>query len=82
MIEDDYDSEFRYDVAPVPALASIDPDVVAYLGTASKSVLPVAAAGLDGAARRRCATRSSEHRAITHDAARLAGAAGLRGAGA
>jgi GntR family transcriptional regulator/MocR family aminotransferase len=40
VVEDDYDSEFRYDVAPVPALASIDPGVVAYLGTASKSVLP------------------------------------------
>lgn len=40
VVEDDYDSEFRYDVAPVPALASLAPDVVAYLGTASKSVLP------------------------------------------
>lgn len=40
VIEDDYDSEFRYDVAPVPALASLDRDRVAYLGTASKSVAP------------------------------------------
>ncbi len=40
VIEDDYDSEFRYDVAPVPALASLDRERVAYLGTASKSVLP------------------------------------------
>ncbi|WP_181310416.1 aminotransferase-like domain-containing protein [Nocardioides campestrisoli] len=40
VVEDDYDSEFRYDVAPVPALASLDPARVAYLGTASKSVLP------------------------------------------
>ncbi|QDP94556.1 PLP-dependent aminotransferase family protein [Microlunatus elymi] len=40
IIEDDYDSEFRYDVAPVPALASLDQDQVCYLGTASKSVAP------------------------------------------
>ncbi|HEY1134635.1 MAG TPA: PLP-dependent aminotransferase family protein, partial [Nocardioides sp.] len=38
--EDDYDSEFRYDVAPIPALASLDRDRVAYLGTASKTVAP------------------------------------------
>lgn len=40
VIEDDYDSEFRYDVAPLPALAAWDRDRVAYLGTASKTVLP------------------------------------------
>lgn len=40
LIEDDYDSEFRYDVAPVPALATLDRDRVVYVGTASKSVLP------------------------------------------
>eukprot|EP01032_Pedospumella_encystans_P001621 gene1621-1880_t len=40
VIEDDYDSEFRYDVAPIPALASLDRDRVAYLGTASKAVAP------------------------------------------
>ncbi|HEY3530783.1 MAG TPA: PLP-dependent aminotransferase family protein [Nocardioides sp.] len=40
VIEDDFDSEFRYDVAPVPALAALDRDAVAYLGTASKSVAP------------------------------------------
>jgi GntR family transcriptional regulator/MocR family aminotransferase len=40
VIEDDYDSEFRYDVAPVPALAALDRDAVAYLGTASKTVAP------------------------------------------
>jgi GntR family transcriptional regulator/MocR family aminotransferase len=40
VIEDDYDSEFRYDVAPVPALAALDREVVAYLGTASKAVAP------------------------------------------
>ena len=40
VIEDDYDSEFRYDVAPVPALAALDRERVAYLGTAAKSVAP------------------------------------------
>lgn len=40
VVEDDYDSEFRYDVAPVPALASLDRGRVAYLGTAAKSVAP------------------------------------------
>jgi GntR family transcriptional regulator/MocR family aminotransferase len=40
VIEDDYDSEFRYDVAPVPALAALDRERVAYLGTTSKTVAP------------------------------------------
>jgi GntR family transcriptional regulator/MocR family aminotransferase len=40
VIEDDYDSEFRYDVAPVPALAALGRDVVAYLGSTSKTVAP------------------------------------------
>jgi GntR family transcriptional regulator / MocR family aminotransferase len=40
MIEDDYDSEFRYDVAPLPALAQLDPERVIYLGTASKTLGP------------------------------------------
>ena len=40
VVEDDYDSEFRYDVAPVPALATLDRARVAYLGTAAKSVAP------------------------------------------
>jgi GntR family transcriptional regulator/MocR family aminotransferase len=40
VVEDDYDSEFRYDVAPIPALATLDRDRVAYLGTASKAVAP------------------------------------------
>jgi GntR family transcriptional regulator/MocR family aminotransferase len=40
VVEDDYDSEFRWDVAPVPALAALDRDQVAYVGTASKSVAP------------------------------------------
>jgi GntR family transcriptional regulator/MocR family aminotransferase len=40
VVEDDYDSEFRYDVAPVPALAALDRSRVAYLGTTSKTVMP------------------------------------------
>jgi GntR family transcriptional regulator / MocR family aminotransferase len=40
VIEDDYDSEFRYDVGPLPALATLDRERVVYLGTASKSVCP------------------------------------------
>lgn len=45
IIEDDYDSEFRYDVAPIPALTSLDRDRVVYLGTASKSVYPTMRVG-------------------------------------
>lgn len=40
VVEDDYDGEFRYDVAPLPALQSLEhgPQVVAYVGTASKII--------------------------------------------
>ncbi|WP_430335676.1 PLP-dependent aminotransferase family protein [Rhodococcus sp. ACT016] len=42
VIEDDYDGEFRYGVAPLPALRSIDGgrDCVAYVGTTSKILSP------------------------------------------
>jgi GntR family transcriptional regulator/MocR family aminotransferase len=40
VIEDDYDAEFRYDREPVRALQGLDPDSVAYLGTASKALAP------------------------------------------
>lgn len=40
IIEDDYDSEFRYTQQPFPALASIDATRVIYLGNFSKSFLP------------------------------------------
>jgi GntR family transcriptional regulator/MocR family aminotransferase len=42
VIEDDYDGEFRYDVRGLPALHSMTggPDVVAYVGTASKILSP------------------------------------------
>jgi GntR family transcriptional regulator/MocR family aminotransferase len=40
VIEDDYDAEFRYDREPVRALQGLDPDRVAYVGTASKALAP------------------------------------------
>jgi len=67
VVEDDYDSEFRYDVAPVPALASLDRDRVAYLGTASKAILPSLRLGWsvvpDG-----LLDAYDAHRHLTHDA--------------
>lgn len=41
IIEDDYDSEFRYRGKPIPALQSVDGnEKVIYLGTFSKSIAP------------------------------------------
>ncbi|WP_433353839.1 PLP-dependent aminotransferase family protein [Microtetraspora malaysiensis] len=40
IVEDDYDAEFRYDVAPLPALYGLDPARVVLLGTLSKSLSP------------------------------------------
>jgi GntR family transcriptional regulator / MocR family aminotransferase len=41
IVEDDYDSEFRYSHAPLPSLQSLDSSQrVIYLGSASKSVFP------------------------------------------
>ncbi|ANE46322.1 GntR family transcriptional regulator [Paenibacillus swuensis] len=40
IIEDDYDSEFRYDGAPVQSLQSLCPDQVLYIGTFSKTMFP------------------------------------------
>jgi GntR family transcriptional regulator/MocR family aminotransferase len=45
VVEDDYDSEFRYDVGPLPALYSMGPDVIVYLGTASKVLAPAFGVG-------------------------------------
>lgn len=36
VIEDDYDGELRYDVAPLPLLVGLAPDVVVHIGTTSK----------------------------------------------
>ena len=38
VIEDDYDNEYRYDGAPLPAMAALNPEHVIYLGTFSKSI--------------------------------------------
>lgn len=40
LIEDDYDAEYRYDRAPVPALHAAAPDRIAYAGSTSKSLAP------------------------------------------
>lgn len=40
IVEDDYDGEFRYDTAPLPALAALGPAEVVYLGTFSKVLSP------------------------------------------
>jgi len=50
IVEDDYDSEFRYDVGPLPALFGLGgdgpgPDVIVYLGTASKMLTPAVGVG-------------------------------------
>lgn len=46
LIEDDYDSEFRFDTSPLPALASLDEaGRVAYLGTFSKVLTPALRVG-------------------------------------
>ncbi|SHG64826.1 PLP-dependent aminotransferase family protein [Massilia sp. CF038] len=41
IIEDDYDSEFRHDGPPLPAMQGLEPDTpVVYLGTFSKTMFP------------------------------------------
>ncbi len=40
IIEDDYDSEFRYSGAPIAPLYSLDPQRVIYVGTFSKALFP------------------------------------------
>jgi GntR family transcriptional regulator / MocR family aminotransferase len=40
IVEDDYDGEFRYDVAPLPALSGLDPEAVIYLGSTTKTFTP------------------------------------------
>ncbi|HUN33178.1 MAG TPA: PLP-dependent aminotransferase family protein [Trebonia sp.] len=45
VIEDDYDSEFRYDKEPVGTLQGLAPDHVFLLGTASKALAPAVRLG-------------------------------------
>ena len=40
IIEDDYDSEFRFDAHPMPAMQSLDPGRVIYMNSFSKSLAP------------------------------------------
>lgn len=40
VIEDDYDAEYRYDRAPVPALHASAPERIAYAGSTSKTLAP------------------------------------------
>jgi len=45
IIEDDYDSEFRFEGRPLESLQSMDPAAVIYVGTFSKSLFPVVRVG-------------------------------------
>jgi DNA-binding transcriptional MocR family regulator len=45
VLEDDYDGELRYDVAPLPLLGALGPDVAVHLGTTSKMVSPTLGVG-------------------------------------
>jgi DNA-binding transcriptional MocR family regulator len=45
VLEDDYDGELRYDVAPLPLLGALGPDVTVHLGTTSKIVSPTLGVG-------------------------------------
>jgi GntR family transcriptional regulator / MocR family aminotransferase len=45
IVEDDYDSEFRYDVAPLPALFGLEPGAVVHLGTTAKTLTPAMGVG-------------------------------------
>ncbi|MBP5263775.1 MAG: PLP-dependent aminotransferase family protein [Lachnospiraceae bacterium] len=40
LVEDDYDSEFRFDGRPVPTLASLNDEVVIYMNTFTKTLAP------------------------------------------
>jgi GntR family transcriptional regulator/MocR family aminotransferase len=40
VLEDDYDSEFRYDSPPVSSIQGLDPQRVIYVGTFSKTLCP------------------------------------------
>lgn len=45
IVEDDYDSEFRYDVMPTPSLQGLAPNRVIYIGTFSKTLSPALRTG-------------------------------------
>jgi len=45
VIEDDYDSEFRFDGPPISSLHSLNPERVVYIGTFSKTLCPAIRTG-------------------------------------
>ena len=46
IVEDDYDSEFRFDAPPLPSMAGLDETGhVAYIGTFSKVLAPALRVG-------------------------------------
>lgn len=40
IVEDDYDSEFRFDGSPIQSMQFLDPERVIYVGTFSKTLMP------------------------------------------
>lgn len=40
IVEDDYDSEFRFDGGPIQSMQHLDPERVIYVGTFSKTLMP------------------------------------------
>jgi GntR family transcriptional regulator/MocR family aminotransferase len=40
IVEDDYDSEFRFDGSPIQSIQQLSPDRVIYVGTFSKTLMP------------------------------------------
>lgn len=40
VVEDDYDGEYRHDIAPIPPLQTLAPESVIYVGTLSKTLSP------------------------------------------
>nr|WP_248308653.1 PLP-dependent aminotransferase family protein [Bosea sp. 124] len=40
VVEDDYDGEYRHDIAPIPPLQTLGPQSVIYVGTVSKTLSP------------------------------------------
>ncbi|MDF2611522.1 MAG: transcriptional regulator with domain and aminotransferase domain [Lachnospiraceae bacterium] len=40
IVEDDYDSEFRFDGSPIQSMQYLDPEQVIYVGTFSKTLMP------------------------------------------
>lgn len=40
IVEDDYDGEYRHDIAPIPPLQTLDAQSVIYVGTLSKTLSP------------------------------------------